>query len=102
MAEPMPHGGQKLSGYGKDMLMYGLEDYTHCASHHGPALEAICFVAGVLLALQENAGNEIAYLFSLGVPQKRARWAQAGHLMMLWCASHWHLIFQLVFNFNNY
>ncbi|WP_343529848.1 aminobutyraldehyde dehydrogenase [Yokenella regensburgei] len=24
----MPHGGQKLSGYGKDMSMYGLEDYT--------------------------------------------------------------------------
>ncbi|WP_152225211.1 gamma-aminobutyraldehyde dehydrogenase [Pseudomonas sp. SCB32] len=24
----MPHGGMKLSGYGKDMSMYGLEDYT--------------------------------------------------------------------------
>ncbi|MBS1204184.1 MAG: gamma-aminobutyraldehyde dehydrogenase [Proteobacteria bacterium] len=24
----MPHGGQKLSGYGKDMSLYGLEDYT--------------------------------------------------------------------------
>ncbi len=24
----MPHGGQKLSGYGKDMSMYGPEDYT--------------------------------------------------------------------------
>lgn len=24
----MPHGGQKLSGYGKDMSVYGLEDYT--------------------------------------------------------------------------
>ncbi|MGU7771709.1 gamma-aminobutyraldehyde dehydrogenase [Burkholderia sp. MR1-5-21] len=24
----MPHGGEKLSGYGKDMSMYGLEDYT--------------------------------------------------------------------------
>ena len=24
----MPHGGQKLSGYGKDLSMYGLEDYT--------------------------------------------------------------------------
>ena len=23
-----PHGGQKLSGYGKDMSLYGLEDYT--------------------------------------------------------------------------
>jgi aminobutyraldehyde dehydrogenase len=24
----MPHGGQKMSGYGKDLSMYGLEDYT--------------------------------------------------------------------------
>ena len=24
----MPHGGMKMSGYGKDMSMYGLEDYT--------------------------------------------------------------------------
>ncbi|MDK2776775.1 MAG: gamma-aminobutyraldehyde dehydrogenase [Pseudomonadota bacterium] len=24
----MPHGGVKMSGYGKDMSMYGLEDYT--------------------------------------------------------------------------
>ncbi|TRN20239.1 gamma-aminobutyraldehyde dehydrogenase [Vibrio furnissii] len=24
----MPHGGMKLSGYGKDMSMFGLEDYT--------------------------------------------------------------------------
>lgn len=24
----MPHGGQKRSGYGKDMSMYGLENYT--------------------------------------------------------------------------
>jgi betaine-aldehyde dehydrogenase len=25
----MPHGGYKQSGYGKDMSMYSLEDYTH-------------------------------------------------------------------------
>ena len=25
----MPHGGFKHSGYGKDLSMYGLEDYTH-------------------------------------------------------------------------
>jgi betaine-aldehyde dehydrogenase len=25
----MPHGGCKQSGYGKDLSMYGLEDYTH-------------------------------------------------------------------------
>ena len=25
----MPHGGYKESGYGKDMSMYSLEDYTH-------------------------------------------------------------------------
>jgi len=24
----IPHGGMKTSGYGKDMSMYGLEDYT--------------------------------------------------------------------------
>jgi betaine-aldehyde dehydrogenase len=24
----MPHGGYKQSGYGKDLSMYGLEDYT--------------------------------------------------------------------------
>ncbi|MFB4391393.1 MULTISPECIES: gamma-aminobutyraldehyde dehydrogenase [unclassified Pseudomonas] len=28
LVSEMPHGGVKLSGYGKDMSMYGLEDYT--------------------------------------------------------------------------
>lgn len=28
LTSEMPHGGMKLSGYGKDMSMYGLEDYT--------------------------------------------------------------------------
>ena len=28
LATEMPHGGLKMSGYGKDMSMYGLEDYT--------------------------------------------------------------------------
>ncbi|WP_354690602.1 aminobutyraldehyde dehydrogenase [Phytobacter sp. RSE-02] len=28
LVSEMPHGGQKFSGYGKDMSMYGLEDYT--------------------------------------------------------------------------
>ena len=28
LVSEMPHGGQKLSGYGMDMSMYGLEDYT--------------------------------------------------------------------------
>ncbi len=34
----MPHGGFKHSGYGKDLSMYGLEDYTrikHVMSFHG-------------------------------------------------------------------
>jgi len=34
----MPHGGFGHSGYGKDLSMYGLEDYTrikHVMSHHG-------------------------------------------------------------------
>jgi acyl-CoA reductase-like NAD-dependent aldehyde dehydrogenase len=28
MAPEMPHGGYGESGYGKDMSMYSLEDYT--------------------------------------------------------------------------
>jgi betaine-aldehyde dehydrogenase len=28
LASEMPHGGYKQSGYGKDLSMYGLEDYT--------------------------------------------------------------------------
>lgn len=28
MASEMPHGGMKMSGYGKDLSMYGLEEYT--------------------------------------------------------------------------
>jgi betaine-aldehyde dehydrogenase len=28
MASEMPHGGYKQSGYGKDMSMYSVEDYT--------------------------------------------------------------------------
>jgi aminobutyraldehyde dehydrogenase len=28
LVSEMPHGGLKLSGYGKDLSMYGLEDYT--------------------------------------------------------------------------
>ena len=38
LVSEMPHGGQKLSGYGKDMSMYGLEDYTvvrHVMVKHG-------------------------------------------------------------------
>ncbi|EGT4461488.1 aminobutyraldehyde dehydrogenase [Cronobacter malonaticus] len=38
LVSEMPHGGQKLSGYGKDMSMYGLEDYTvvrHVMIKHG-------------------------------------------------------------------
>ena len=28
LASEMPHGGYKQSGYGKDLSMYGFEDYT--------------------------------------------------------------------------
>jgi aminobutyraldehyde dehydrogenase len=28
LVNEMPHGGMKMSGYGKDMSVYGLEDYT--------------------------------------------------------------------------
>jgi len=34
----MPHGGFKKSGYGKDLSMYGFEDYTrikHVMHYHG-------------------------------------------------------------------
>ena len=29
LASEMPHGGYKQSGYGKDLSMYAVEDYTH-------------------------------------------------------------------------
>ena len=38
LVNEMPHGGMKTSGYGKDMSMYGLEDYTvtrHVMVNHG-------------------------------------------------------------------
>ena len=38
LAAEMPHGGFKHSGYGKDLSMYGLEDYTrikHVMSYIG-------------------------------------------------------------------
>ncbi|HWH47396.1 MAG TPA: gamma-aminobutyraldehyde dehydrogenase [Burkholderiales bacterium] len=38
LVNEMPHGGVKMSGYGKDMSMYGLEDYTvarHVMINHG-------------------------------------------------------------------
>ncbi len=28
LATEMPHGGLRQSGYGKDLSLYGLEDYT--------------------------------------------------------------------------
>jgi len=28
LTNEMPHGGMKMSGYGKDLSMYALEDYT--------------------------------------------------------------------------
>ena len=31
----MPHGGYKQSGYGKDLSMYSLEDYTQIKHVHG-------------------------------------------------------------------
>jgi aminobutyraldehyde dehydrogenase len=38
LVNEMPHGGLKMSGYGKDMSIYGLEDYTvvrHVMVNHG-------------------------------------------------------------------
>ena len=38
LCNEMPHGGFKRSGYGKDLSMYALEDYTVGAPRHGEAL----------------------------------------------------------------
>ena len=40
LVSEMPHGGLKRSGYGKDLSMYALEDYTRRAPRHGQALTA--------------------------------------------------------------
>ena len=34
LTSEMPHGGMKMSGYGKDISLYALEDYT-VPRHHG-------------------------------------------------------------------
>jgi aldehyde dehydrogenase (NAD+) len=39
VASEMPHGGFKQSGYGKDLSMYGVEDYTRI-KHVMSALDA--------------------------------------------------------------
>jgi aminobutyraldehyde dehydrogenase len=39
LVNEMPHGGLKQSGYGKDMSVYALEDYTavrHVMINHAP------------------------------------------------------------------
>ena len=35
LVSEMPHGGLKRSGYGKDLSIYALEDYSAGASRHG-------------------------------------------------------------------
>ena len=38
LVNEMPHGGLKQSGYGKDLSLYALEDYTvvrHVMVNHG-------------------------------------------------------------------
>ena len=37
----MPHGGFKHSGYGKDLSMYGFDDYTRDQARHGQHRELI-------------------------------------------------------------
>ena len=37
----MPHGGFKHSGYGKDLSMYGFEDYTRDQARDGQHRELI-------------------------------------------------------------
>jgi hypothetical protein len=47
LVNEMPHGGLKQSGYGKDLSMYALEDYTvrRAPRHvHGQAEQAVEFV----------------------------------------------------------
>ena len=41
LAREMPHGGYEQSGYGKDLSMYALEDYTERQARHGVSLELI-------------------------------------------------------------
>ena len=43
LANEMPHGGLKQSGYGKDMSIYALEDYTVVAPRDGQAVEDVAF-----------------------------------------------------------
>ena len=38
LVNEMPHGGLKSSGYGKDLSMYALEDYTVAAPRDGQAV----------------------------------------------------------------
>jgi betaine-aldehyde dehydrogenase len=49
LVSEMPHGGYKHSGYGKDLSMYGLEDYTrikHVMSHFETRRDATPDVLG--------------------------------------------------------
>ena len=39
LVSEMPHGGMKRSGYGKDLSMYALEDYTRRAARDGQVLK---------------------------------------------------------------
>ncbi|GLY61828.1 hypothetical protein Pcaca05_26850 [Pectobacterium carotovorum subsp. carotovorum] len=81
LVSEVPHGGQKLPSYGKDMSMYGLEDYTHRASYHDPALRILCLFRNSVCPARET-GNDIACLSGPSEPQKMALWAKAGHRVM--------------------
>ena len=57
----MPHGGFKHSGYGKDLSMYGLEDYTrikHVMSYIGRGADARS--DGILLVGAGGVGRAFA------------------------------------------
>jgi aminobutyraldehyde dehydrogenase len=46
LANEMPHGGLKQSGYGKDMSLYALEDYTVARHVNDRALRGFVGVLG--------------------------------------------------------
>jgi hypothetical protein len=65
----MPHGGFEHSGYGKDLSLYGLEDYTrvkHVMSAWDQPFRPA--PADEVLAARTGAG--------LPVPAHEARWAR--------------------------
>ena len=52
----MPHGGFKQSGYGKDLSMYGFEDYTRDQARHGQHRVLRCLAPSPCCGLRAPSG----------------------------------------------